>query len=211
MQPIDILDKVLGNTIKVRILRRLACGFDGQTGRALARMISVSSPAVLGPLQELVSQGILVRTIVGKSHTYRLNRPNILVNRGLIPLFRLESELLQKLGAFLEKKLPRKVETAVLYGSIARGEAGPDSDWDILLLCSSAKVAKKMNNELPDKTTGWDLYFSSPLDIKVMTTAEFRKKFKAGDRFARNIYQDYLDSRVSNPLFGKSLTELLGK
>lgn len=211
MKPIETLDKILGNTIKIRILRHLATGYEARTGRALADIAKVSQPAVLKPLRELEEQGIVAKAIVGKGHSYSLNQKNILVTEGLLPLFRLEADLLQRFATALKEGLSYEIDSAVLFGTVARGVATHQSDWDVLLLCPSSKTTKQIMQELPDKISEWATKFSSNIDIKTMTTDAFKKKFLSGDTFVHNIYQDFINSRVQNPLFGQSLTELLKK
>jgi predicted nucleotidyltransferase len=211
MKPIEILDEILGNAIKVKILRNLAVGYEAKTGRALAKIASVSQPAALKPLQELVDQGILIKTIIGKSHCYNLNKKNILVTEGLHPLFQLETNLLQTFAEILKKSLPVKVNSAILYGSVARGSATHQSDWDVLLVCPDDETAKKILTTLPKVVIELTALFSSNIDIKVMTTESLQNKFISGESLALNIYEDFINSKVQNPLFGNSLTELLRK
>lgn len=211
MKPVHTLDEILGNAIKIKVLRELITHREAKTGRALAKIISVSPPAVLKPLQELVNQGIFIKQIVGKSHLYHLNKNNILASKGLIPLFQLEAALFSELAKILEKELPYKVDSAILFGSVTRGRATHESDWDLLLLCDRENIVKKLLEELPLRKTEWGNPFSCNLDIQVMTIRDFKKKFSSGDAFAQNVYQDYVKSQIQNPLFGKSLLEILRK
>lgn len=211
MQIDKIIDEILGNSIKVKILRYLTLGYEGKTGRELARIAAVSSPAILKPLHDLENQGIITKKIVGKSHSYYLNKSNIVVSKGIIPLFRLERNLAEELGALLQKAFSQKIISAIWYGSLARGTADLQSDWDILLLCSNLSNKKKISEKLIDKTIEWSKLFSSHLDIKVMTVEEFRNKFLKGNSFVHNVYRDCLNSQMPNPIFGESLTILLGK
>ncbi|MBI2067549.1 MAG: nucleotidyltransferase domain-containing protein [Deltaproteobacteria bacterium] len=211
MSPTTPFDEVLGNLSKVRILRHLAAGYREETGRRLAKVAQVSQPAILRPLQELVEQGILEKKVRGRSHVFTLNRRNLLVEKGVLPLFDLEGNLFQELGKLLRTTFGEtNIDSALIYGSVARGEATQGSDWDILLLCSNPKKVQEIDKTLPKYLIEWSLLFSTPLDIKTMTTAEYKKKFKSDDKLAKKIYDDFLVSRIPNPLFGKSLTEILG-
>jgi predicted nucleotidyltransferase len=40
-------------------------------------------------------------------------------------------DLVRRYKALAEKALPGRVSRVVLYGSRARGQAGPESDWDV--------------------------------------------------------------------------------
>ena len=205
------LDEILGSLGKLRILRHLAAGHQEKTGRQLAKIARVSQPALLPPLRDLVQQGVLEKKIRGRSHVFTLNRKNILVEKGLLPLFNLEANVLEELKQLLQDTFGETgIDSALVYGSIARGEATPESDWDILLLCSNARKVKKINQLLPKYLVEWSTLFSTPLDIKAMMTTQFRNLFERGDKLSKKIYDDFLNSQIPNPLFGRSLTEMLG-
>lgn len=210
MQLSKILNEILGSSVKVRVLRCLALGCDGKTGRELARIAKISSPAILKPLHDLENQGIVTKKIAGKSYCYYLNRNNIIVSEGIIPLFQLETNLSEKLGSLLQESFSNKIVSAVWYGSTAKGSAGPQSDWDILLLCADVSVKQEILEKLAANIIEWSKLFSSHLDIKAMAVDEFRNKFLKGDAFARNVYNDYLNSQITNPIYGEPLTMILG-
>ena len=48
--------------------------------------------------------------------------------------------------------------TILLFGSQARGDARPDSDWDVLVLLDKDKITTKDHDEIswPIFTLGWD-------------------------------------------------------
>jgi len=208
MNPFDTFDEILGNTTRVRILRFLTMGYAG-TGRALARMAQVSQPTILGPLHELAEQGIIEKRVIGRSHSFKLNSKNILVQKGLLPLFQLERNILEELRNTLQSALQKDVVSAVLFGSLARRESTASSDWDILLLCKDIKARERIHNRLQEHAVTWTTQFSTHLDIHVMVAAEFRGRYRRGDRFAKNAYEDFIASKTINPLFGQSLSQLL--
>lgn len=210
MQPVKIIDKILGNPIKVGVLRCLTLGCEGKAGRELARILSVSSPGILKPLHDLEKQGIIKKRVIGKSHSYFLNKNNIIVSKGIIPLFQLEKKLLATVAFELKNQLPKNIDSAIWHGSVAKGTAHAQSDWDILLLCRDEKTVKESLEILYQRSPLWATKYSTRLDIQAMTTESFRKKFRSGNAFAKNVHEDYIHSKVSNPLFGESLILLLG-
>lgn len=211
MKPFDFIDKILGNAIKVKILRYFIATHEAKTGRGIANILSLSPPAALDALNHLARQGILIKTVVGKSHHFALNKRPLVVRKALIPLFQFEKHFLEKVGKRIQSALPLSVEAAVLYGSLTRGTAEPQSDWDILLLCTNGKDKEVIGEVLSLKTIEWAKEFSNAFDIKVLTTKEFKNRFLRGDAFVRNIYNDYIHSKIKNPLFGKSLLEIMGE
>ena len=75
--------------------------------------------------------------------------------------------------------LAAKAEKVILFGSQARGQAGDDSDVDILVLTRNTRlkaldVRRKIRHSLP-------------LDLLVMTTKRFSERLRAGDFFLMDI------------------------
>jgi len=210
MNPFHTLDNIFNNVIKVRVLRHFSIGFGGETGRELAKVALVSQAATRKPLQELTETGILTRKIVGRSHSYTLNKKNIVVLRGLLPLFQLEANLLRELGRLLEKECAGLFDSAILFGSLARGEATAESDWDVLILCKDSNAETKILKKIEAKRYQWNLLFSSSIDFRVSITKAWKEKLLNKDDLAQNIYNDYIASPHINPLCGKSLLEIIG-
>lgn len=209
MNPSHIIEKTLGNPIKVKILRHLMAG-EGRTGRELSRLVLATPPAVLGHLHELTSTGIISQSNVGKSHVYRLNPRQWFVQHALLPLFKEESELITQFARRLVQHLdPTPIETMILYGSLARGQGTETSDWDILVLTKGPGAISKLAHALEEALPDLRSRFSSTIDVKVFTAKRYCQKFMKGDGFARSVYDDYLNSQIPNPLWGKSLTEVI--
>lgn len=212
MNPNEIIDKILGHRVKVKLLRHFVLDATAQkTGRELAHLAKVSPPTLLTHLQELILEGLVTKTVIGASHTFRLNRDNIFVRDYLVPLFEAESKnIVLQFGNLLTGSLPTKgIESVLLYGSIARGESNSQSDWDVLFLCSSLSDKETIQKALDEALPALRAQFSSTIDIKIFLVDEFCRRYIEGDRFASAIYDDVLSSRVPNPLMGKSLTEIL--
>jgi uncharacterized protein len=56
-----------------------------------------------------------------------------------------QNKIREKIGSIIHNKDPKAI--AYLFGSRARGDFRPDSDWDILILVDSNQVT----NEIEDK------------------------------------------------------------
>ena len=71
----------------------------------------------------------------------------------------MKTDVLIQLKDALQKLLPSGSH-AYLYGSQARGDARPDSDWDILILLDKQKIeAEDYDNvSYPLVELGWSLY-----------------------------------------------------
>ena len=68
------------------------------------------------------------------------------------------NQVLTAIRETLATHLP-KGSRALLYGSQARGDAHPDSDWDILIILDKERLEPSDYDEVsyPLTTLGWDL------------------------------------------------------
>lgn len=123
---------MLGENVE-RILRQLAILPHGDTGNRLHQLSGASSQLTTQrKLDKLVHIGIVVATAIGNSKRYELNRSHALwpvVELGLETSARTED----KIGDLVRNAVGTDAVAAV-YGSFARGEAGPNSDVDILIV-----------------------------------------------------------------------------
>ena len=64
---------------------------------------------------------------------------------------------------------------AILFGSRARGNSAPDSDWDILILLNKEKIAPADFDSIayPLFELGWEV--NQQFSIKLYTTEDWRK------------------------------------
>lgn len=134
-----VLDAVLGTTTKVRILRTLlplTSVVSGTEARRLAQVRSVN--AMWSSLEDLTALGILLREETPGTHLYRINHDHHLA-APLAMLFEAETRRVGEVRNALRSALQsagqlESVRSVILYGSNARGEAGPGSDLDILVV-----------------------------------------------------------------------------
>jgi uncharacterized protein (UPF0332 family)/predicted nucleotidyltransferase len=69
-----------------------------------------------------------------------------------------EAEILSRIKqTVLERESTANI---YLYGSRARGDAKPDSDWDLLILLNKEKITDELENNIADQL--YDLEFDSP-------------------------------------------------
>ncbi len=124
---------VVTPTLDGDVLAALARAEIELTGRELARHMGHGSPeGVRRAADRLVSQGTLLRRTAGAAHLYRLNRDH-LAAPWIEGLAGLREQLIERLRSLLSGwEQPAKV--ALLFGSVARGEASADSDLDLLIV-----------------------------------------------------------------------------
>lgn len=123
---------VVTPTLDGDVLATLARGELELSGRELARQVGRgSTEGIRRAADRLVGQGIVSRRAVGGAHLYQLNREHLAAPfiEQLAGLRELLIERLRERIAGWEER-PR---FALLFGSVARGDAGTDSDLDLLI------------------------------------------------------------------------------
>lgn len=84
------------------------------------------------------------------------------------------NNILDKLAASLKSVYGNKLKSVILYGSVARGTATPDSDIDIMVLVdSSPEELKKYADKLCDVSTDFALEYFKVFSIIDICYAEF--------------------------------------
>jgi len=124
---------VVTPTLDGDVLAALARADMEFSGRELARHVGHGSPeGIRRAADRLVAQGVLERRSAGTAHLYRLNRSH-LAAPWIEGLAGVREQLIDRLRELLGSwECPARV--VLLFGSVARGEAGPTSDLDVLII-----------------------------------------------------------------------------
>ncbi len=190
---------------KLRLMRYLHAHDGSFTGRELARAVGSDPKNVLLALKELVEAGLVHRRRAGKAYLYSLNRVNFLVSDVLIPALQHEQGWFQALGAEVAAAVGPVAESVILYGSWARGRAGPSSDIDLLLVISPKARKDDVEEKLAGLRTHLADRFGHPLSFLIMTRTGFRSRLRRGDSLVDEIVEQ---GRV---LTGRPVAELIGR
>jgi len=85
----------------------------------------------------------------------------------------MNQQIFQEIQALKRKILPN--EKVILFGSQARGDARPDSDWDLLVLLNKEKITFKDENKYayPFAEIGWN--YDTYISVKMYTNKEWQK------------------------------------
>jgi predicted nucleotidyltransferase len=137
------LNEILGNQIRVEILRTLF-KYPGEfTGRHIARLADLPQASVQRQLKVLVDNKILNGRRIGASKSFSLNTKSFFYPT-LKRLFNVESKLFSTLQELIDKAINNSPHLrdnlihASVYGSVVRGEETPQSDIDLFLLFKGA-------------------------------------------------------------------------
>jgi predicted nucleotidyltransferase len=128
---LDILFSTWSHTAVLRVLWHYS---NGITGREISRLAGMNHRACQKALATLESIGIIERRRGGRDHLFTLNRTNILVIDGVLPLLAVEEEFSKKAFAFLAQKLKKYCISIILFGSVARKDETVTSDFDLCLI-----------------------------------------------------------------------------
>jgi predicted nucleotidyltransferase len=165
------------------------------SGRAIAALTNgkVSQRRANDVLGELSTAGVVLRDDRPPAKLYHLNRDHVAA-AGISALAEQWEVLLQRIRDDLAGWSPAPV-TACLFGSAARGEGGPDSDIDILLV-SSDKVRSQAQAErawqehadsLAERVRAWSGNVCEVLDL---TASDLAAAVERDDRLVRDLRRD---------------------
>jgi len=179
------LDDILDTKSKVKIIRLFTSRREDfmASGREIAKLVSLTPPAVHTALKELHDQGILKRDIIGKQHIYRMNYLSRLVKDILQPAFQKERSIKDDISDFLHGKIKtyklQGIISLILYGSITKGETHERSDCDIAIIVKDAKSKKLIEDVFIEKISSeFYEYFGISLDAYIKTEKEFKGRLK---------------------------------
>jgi len=87
-----------------------------------------------------------------------------------------DNHWLYQLKADIQKIEP--TAQLILYGSRARGDAKPDSDWDLLLLTEVNKLSRPIEKKLRMPVFLMELEVGEPFSLQVFTKLDWQNKFR---------------------------------
>jgi len=177
----NILDRIMDNKAKTRLLRILCKRNAGYTGRQLARELDISPTTANKFLGELVREGIVVMSAVGHAYLYSVNNKNYAVKTILMPFFQKEKSVFDIITASIKKNLSKSmvnIELTAIFGSVAKKEQNAASDVDLLVVVSSIKDKKKIEDIIANLSGTIARNFQAVISPYVLTVGQFRKKQK---------------------------------
>ncbi|MGZ8379129.1 MAG: MarR family transcriptional regulator [Gemmatirosa sp.] len=168
------LEDVFGDRLNVTVLRLLSQMASGMSGNGLARRLGLQQSAVHKALERLVARGIVTRSDVGRAAAYTLDDRREVVRRVVLPAFRAEARLTERLRWALQRRalaLRPAPAAVVLYGSVARGDPAP-GDVDLLVVLVHAADEEPVRAALLDAMRVVEVRFQLAVQPVVLTTAE---------------------------------------
>jgi predicted nucleotidyltransferase len=143
MQSDRVLEHIFGTAGRIRVLRVLSRG-PSLTGRQVAEMAGLTPAAAIGALDSLWEAGVVSMRRVGRANLYELRQGNAVVDTIVLPTLRAEEQLPDLAMRDIEEALGPGAISLVLFGSYARGDAGPDSDVDVMAVVADDAAREAM-------------------------------------------------------------------
>jgi len=170
--------------------------------RELAKLSRVGVGTVSSEFNKLAKEGLVEQKREGQEKYYKLNLTSPRT-RKLCELFEIDkSEKLYKekrrFAWVLEDFTKRvsdfapEIQSIILFGSVARGEATPRSDIDILVITPNSEEERfnELMNAVDRLAAEVSGRYPAKLVLIVMMTKDFEKNVKDKKRFAADVLKD---------------------
>jgi len=190
------------------VLTVLARAGEPLSGRKVAELTDgkVGQVRTNEVLRLLAEAGLVLREDHPPAKVYRLNRDHVAAD-AIVALSDQWTLLLGRIQDHLAGWEPAPV-SACLFGSAARGEAGPGSDIDVLLV-SPVEVSELVTAELSwhaqveDLSARIRLWSGNACEVLELTRLELEHAARRDDRLVRDLRSDAI------PLCGQDIRTLL--
>ena len=96
--------------------------------------------------------------------------------------------ILRELKRSLESFLGDQLISMVLFGSIARGDYGDESDIDVAVIVRG--LTRKLKGQILDEVTELEFQHDMPLSVLVLSEEEFNRLKKRERRIALDIERE---------------------
>ena len=196
----NYLEQLLGNKVSISVLRTLV-RYKGKifTIRRLAYDAGVSHPGVSETVGELEKLGVVQIQPIGRSHQVSLNEKSHLLKKIIEPILVAEEQTFDQVILILKKHLStKKIISAVVFGSVSRGQEKEDSDIDVFIISNDFDHAIAAVSN-----AGQEVFakFHSKVSPLVFSESEFKSKKKS------ELVRSILDNHTM--IYGKNLESVL--
>ncbi len=161
----DILEALFGSPGRTAVLRLLAAQTSELTGRQVAELAGLSQPGAARVLEHLAGLGVVQRRRAGRAILHQLDRDNLLVQSIVLPVLAAESGVIGDITSELREAFGSLAVSAVLFGSVARGESRPGSDIDVLVVTEDSTSAVRADRVAEDVGPRFFRRYGMPLSV----------------------------------------------
>lgn len=201
------LENILDSETKIAILRVLSYGADRRLGGSeIARMTGFSVPSTHDALKVLNAARVVTMELLGNQHVYALNRADRIVQKIILPMFKVEADWKKDLKERIIKGIKeagamQAIVSLILHGSIQRGDAKPGCDLDLAVIVKGAgDLAKVKEVFLGAISLDIEAYFGLKLDAYIKTAEEFGAMLKRKSPVTAEVMKAYAVLYGRDPL-----------
>ncbi|MFI5732507.1 nucleotidyltransferase domain-containing protein [Kribbella sp. NPDC051587] len=160
------------------------------TGRKIHQLAeSGSETGVRKVLHRLASTGLVTATEVGASTQYLLNRQHVAAD-AVIELLDLRGRLIERMRQAIEAEWAEKPWAACLFGSAARGDGGPDSDIDLLVVRPTDHIDPPWEQQVSSLSDGVHAWTGNHLQVYDVSPGELRTHIESGEPIVKDWLRD---------------------
>ena len=180
----------LAPSLDLKVLAALARSTRVQGVTEIALHVDASRPGVRGALERLAAHGLVEVITVGRTRGYRLNREHVLTSAILVALdapSRIRARIREHVNGWQLE--PYKV---ILFGSVARGEGGSESDVDLLVLYGDPSLPDQdgWSEQLLALTSAVHDWTGNDCEIVALSTGQWRSMRAAGESLVLDVERD---------------------
>ena len=172
--------------VRGALLQALARLEQPVTRRQLAAAAGVAPGNASAVIEDLIHSGLVSESIAGRSSMVVLNRDHLAAGP-LLALAGLRGELIRR----LRKRLAGWIDLrgAWLFGSVARGEAGKDSDVDVLIIADDLE-SPELHGRLSRLQADVRTWTGNDLQLVEHTVTSWRGLVRSNDPLVEQIRLD---------------------
>lgn len=150
--------------------------------REIERLSGVPAGTARRELARFLRVGLVTQRRVGNQVRYQADQ-NCVVYAELAAMLRKTVGIADMLREALAPLAP-EIDAAFIFGSAARGEEGPYSDVDLMLIGDVSFESVVAAIHEPEQRLG------RPVNPVILRTRDFRKKLASGDGFVRRVMSE---------------------
>jgi predicted nucleotidyltransferase len=151
------------------------------TGRQVHGLVSDEHSlwSVQEALKVLTQLGIVETQMIGRAGVHTINEGHVAVAH-----LRVLADPIGMLRTAIEAAVGSDVESVIVFGSIARGEASRESDIDLAVIASPGWDGRADLEDAARTSVG------NPCDVLVFTPSQFRRLARSGEPVVSDILRD---------------------
>jgi predicted nucleotidyltransferase len=149
------------------------------TGRQVARLAGASQPAVQAALSRFVEHGLVLASEAGKAYLYVLNRDHVAIP-AVDAMLGMRAAVIERIRSMVKGWTLPALHVSV-FGSMARGDGGTESDIDILIVRADGidmenEMWRRQVSDLENAINRWTGNRAAPVEVDLNDVLEMARQ-----------------------------------